>query len=377
MKVKFRDGDFFTPERISPRREKTPEGYLLCRDVPISSTGTYRYTDTEIGLKGRGGVVAVSRDSDELFRPETMASFEGKPVVVGHDEFADPKNWQRVSVGVVQNVRRRGNDLVADLLLTADRGIDLVESGRLKEVSCGYDAETVQDGPGRGHQVGIVGNHVALVERARVDGCRIGDGHMAVSFKAKLRRLFKDGDEDGLNEVLDRIEVDEDEEVKDEAPTQADPLDEIRASIKSIGDRLTALEARSAEKTADEEPAPEPAPEEEVESDLTEIVPEDEAREVIEDAECLDPGMKRPIGDSSDGRFTRGRLERVMRTAMKAAGATRFGDAATLDGKALSAAFKASVYLARAARNPQAKPLGDSAPRRLSVEEINRKFWGN
>ena len=210
--MKFKDGNFYAVEKVSPRREKTPEGYLICKDVPISRVGELEYTALEVGgaVKGKGGKVIMTRTPEELFRPETISSFEGKPVVIGHARFADPQNVNAISVGHVQNVR---------LFLDSQRGIDIVERGELEEVSCGYDARAIDDGDGRGHQEGIVGNHIALVKKARCgEACKIGDGSMSntkMTLKQRIRRLFRDGDEDGLNEVLDESEV----VAKDDATT--------------------------------------------------------------------------------------------------------------------------------------------------------------
>ena len=37
---------------ISEHLVKTPEGYLICYDVPINRTGTQMYTAGELGLEG-------------------------------------------------------------------------------------------------------------------------------------------------------------------------------------------------------------------------------------------------------------------------------------------------------------------------------------
>ncbi len=153
MRRKFRDGRFLTTEKISPLKEKTPEGYLLCRDVPISRVGSFEYSAAEVGLPNIGHAVQVWRPEEQIFNPETIASFEAKPVVIGHARFADPDNWREIAVGTTQNVRRGEGDksdfLLADLLLTDRKAIEAVESGDLKEVSCGYDADTQETPSGR------------------------------------------------------------------------------------------------------------------------------------------------------------------------------------------------------------------------------------
>ena len=383
--MNFKDGQFLTVEHLSPHMEKTSEGYLLCRDVPISRVGEFEYSGLEVGIPSKGGRVLMTRTADELFRPETIQSFNAKPVVIGHARFADPENWKDITVGIVQNVRRgqgdQADELLADLLLTDRKGIDLVESGRLREVSCGYDASPVVDGDGKGHQVGIVGNHVALVEKARCGrACKIRDSEMkTTNLKTILRRLFRDGDEEKFNETLDKLNV---EEVKDEEgeevitpPTDPESPDDDRIAVleheyKEMAQKLQIimekLEGKKEEQTdEDKEPAPE------------EVVSEEETKQVLADAETVCPGMKRPQGDSADGKFTRNLLERIMRTALKDGGITQFGDSATLDGQALEIALKASAQAIRDKKNPKpAEKFGDGFHSRLEqINELNKKFW--
>ncbi|MFX7731975.1 DUF2213 domain-containing protein, partial [Acinetobacter baumannii] len=78
---------------------------------------------------------------------------------------------------------------------------------KLKEISCGYDAEYEQIAPGRARQSTIVGNHVAFVESARCgpvcsvqdSGKLIGETPMAAKLTKsviadKLRKLFNTRD---------------------------------------------------------------------------------------------------------------------------------------------------------------------------------------
>lgn len=379
--MKFRDGTFYAAEKVSPRRLKTPEGFLVCQGVPISRVGAFEYTPLEAGIRGRGGRCEITRTADELFNPETMASFEGKPIVVGHDYFADPQNIRCIAVGHIQNVRRgegpQADLLLADLFLDSQRGINLVESGDLDEVSCGYDAKVVDDGDGKGHQVGIVGNHLALVKKARCgEACKIGDGSMSkekLTFKQRIRRLFRDGDEDGLNACLDEMP---NEQVTDEDPPPVDP-----DSPKP--DRLAVLEHEYQELAmaiAEIKKALAPKPEGDEDDMPTgdedeQIADEGEAEQVIADADDLCPGMKRPTGDAKGGKFTKGMLKRVQRIALKGSGIKTFGDAATLDAQALDIAFKAAVAMKRQARNPRARFGDNAAPaKRLDNAGLNAKF---
>ena len=111
---------------------ETPEGYLVCVGVSIARTGEMIYGQGETPLEvGADGKAIVQRNSEEVFRPETIASFEGKPVTITHPpDFVEPKNWAELTKGILQNIRRgtgiAENDLVADLLITDKEAISLV-----------------------------------------------------------------------------------------------------------------------------------------------------------------------------------------------------------------------------------------------------------
>lgn len=391
----FKDGHFYVTEKISPRRSKTPEGFLLCESVPISRTGEFEYSGAETGIPADNGRVMLTRTADELFSPDTIASFEGKPVVVGHQRFADPSNWRQIAVGTVQNVRQgSGEDsdlLLADLLLTDAEGIRLVESGEMTEVSCGYDAELIQDARGRGHVAGIVGNHVALVQKARCgELCSIGDGSMSLSLKSILRKAFRAGDEDTFNETLDKVELDEKEAIEDEAASnEEDRFDILEKRLSEIerlvGDLLHKNDVEESEGEAADEAAkeemedevPEPAPEAEPEKPEPEpeTIPPEEAEKILADAEAVCAGMKKQIGDSADGKFTRDQIERIARKALADGSVTSFGDPAELSGQSLTIALKAAAEMARSSRNPKAVEVTDGKPVRQTAAVLNSKYW--
>lgn len=403
--MEFKDGQFYTTEKVGRTREKTPEGYLLCHGVPISRTGEYEYAASDAGM-GSAGTVRLTRTAEELFSPDTMRSFEGKPIVIGHDRFATPENWRQVSCGIVQNVRRDGDTLRADLLITDEHAIKRVENGDLTDVSCGYDAEVIDDGNRRGHHTGIVGNHLALVDKARVTGCRIGDGAMAGSIKTILRRIFKDGDEEKFNEILDDIDVvnddnenpennEEPQEMTDEEEQpEGDRLSAIEAKLDALTDLVHRVaEAHGGEQVTDEDEESEPSdidPNEEVNfdeepegehepaGDREEVVDSDEVQQIMSDADAICEGIKRPVGDAAYGRYTRGAIERFKRNALKRSGINFFGDANNLSGTALDIAFNGAVNIARDRRNPKARVnIGDSA--RVNtlarINQMNRDFW--
>ena len=121
---------------LGNKQAQTPEGFLLCKDVPIARIGTQDYLNEEIPEieGGKDGVIKVERLPDDVFHPDTIASFEGKPVVDDHpDAPVDPSTFKEHVVGVTINVRRGAaaydDLLLADLLIMDADAIAAVRAG--------------------------------------------------------------------------------------------------------------------------------------------------------------------------------------------------------------------------------------------------------
>ena len=158
---------------ISPNQIETGEGFLICRNVPISRTGDQEYLGWEIGIPGAGGgqIVTVHRPPEEVFSTAALASFEGIPVTNDHPPvLIGPDDVKTYEMGHAQNVRRGDGEweeyTLADLHIHDRELIDAVQSGK-REISCGYECEYVPNGDGTYTQRNIRGNHVAVVERGR------------------------------------------------------------------------------------------------------------------------------------------------------------------------------------------------------------------
>ena len=153
---------------LSPNIDRTPEGYLVCRNVPINRLGSKVYGAGELNLPGDPErPVNVYRLEDDVLAPAALASFEGKDITRGHPpEMLTAENQAGYSKGHLENVRREGENTVADLIIKDPALVNDVERGVLREVSCGYNCnfEPYQDGYRQTH---IIGNHVAVVPRGR------------------------------------------------------------------------------------------------------------------------------------------------------------------------------------------------------------------
>jgi hypothetical protein len=256
---------YYTVSKLGEKRSLTHEGYLLCLDVPVARTGEMLYAEGEIAgedgesiIGGPDKLIRVGRGPDDLFRPETIASFEGKPVTLGHpDEFVTPDNIKQHAVGTMSNVRRGAgieDDLMlADLLITDRRAIDAIQKDGIEEVSNGYEADYEQQQPGRAAQRNILGNHVALVERGRCGPrCAIGDEDMAskkkLSFADRIRAAFKANDADEVKKIAEEAEAmdeesEEDDKEKKDKKTE-DNLKKVLDAVNSLGERMDKLEAK-------------------------------------------------------------------------------------------------------------------------------------
>ena len=167
----------YVADRISDNIARTPEGFLLCRDVVIARTATrvpQRYRGEELGLEGSREMYDVWRLPSEVFAPRALHSGEGKPITSPHPpEFLGPSNTNWYQKGHIQNIRRGGEledgeeALIADLIITDAALIEQVEGGFLRDVSLGYKCVYVQRDDGTIEQTQLLVNHAAIVEKGR------------------------------------------------------------------------------------------------------------------------------------------------------------------------------------------------------------------
>ena len=394
---------FYAPESLGKTRSITPEGFLVCENVPIARTGKQQYRDLEIPLDAdEFGMIDVERPEDEVFRDETIASFAGKPITMEHpNDFVNPENWQQHEVGTVLNPRRgTGADkdlLIADLLIKDPMAIRHVNEN-LPEVSCGYNSDYEQTAPGKAIQRNIVGNHVALVDKGRAGPrCSIQDhststGDIVMKVKGKVAKAFVNMLSGFQARDAEKMEAAA-EELEDAMPEEEETksLDaRLRDAEEWIKDRRArdAAEEEAREKMKDageEEPLGKTTAEDDEEEMMDAVLSAESGaknpdmfgktwvgdsvaptlKEILSRAEILAPGISIPVGDAVSHKA----IKSLMVNALAKALTTDTGkdcvkpflmgrNLASLDGRETLGVFNGAAELMRVQNNRAARTTG-------------------
>lgn len=271
--------------RIMPMAKKVDiNGYWDIKANPLTKEGVFAYLGKQIDPRGeRWGldqerIYWVYRPRSEIAKEETMKSFDGVPFIDEHDmlgEGCTPTDMKNIA-GTVYNVRMSGDKMVGDFKIYSDSMKKEIREGK-KELSLGYRAEFKKRSGifnGKSYdfvQVGIVGNHVALVARGRCGSdVRIFDKSIVcdsmeipkmVIDKEALKAILDGMDDATLakaDELLKKLTVKdgcsedgctEDEEAKKKAEEEAKKKAEDEAAAKK------AAEDEAAKKAAEDEAA--------------------------------------------------------------------------------------------------------------------------
>jgi hypothetical protein len=260
--------------RFSPNMTETPEGFLVCHNVPIARVGWYEYLGEEIGVDDkRGEVVNVYRSPEEVFDPGAIASFEGKVLTDEHPpDLVTPDNASRYAKGHVQNVRQGSKAdsdlLVADLVVTDQQLIDEIQDGK-REVSAGYECTYEDAGNDKYLQKQICGNHVAVVKSGRAgDRVAIKDSKPTKGAKKMkkmsksilqamgFKQLMADAEPEEIMDALTAMTKGEDDAPP--APPQA-PQQQQDPAMQLLTEMKALLQQLVQGKAADADPKPEDA----------------------------------------------------------------------------------------------------------------------
>ncbi|SAK33212.1 DUF2213 domain-containing protein [Burkholderia multivorans] len=418
---------FYTIQKLGPKRSLTPEGFLLCEDVPVARTGEMLYAAGEVPIEaGPDGLIRISRTPEEVFRDATMASCMGKDITLDHpDDFVQPSNYAGLTQGVMLNPRRSTLEpdlLVADLLIKHPDTITAVQDEEIEEVSLGYEADYEQVSPGRGVQRNIVVNHVAIVPRGRCGPrCAIGDKEPEMKTKDsktkartwldRVRTAFKAQDAEALEEALAESktgDADEEDQEDDKESKTADAIAALTKTVKALDRKVSRLAARDAERERETEDDDEEddetdettdtvieaEPSRRVSEEGVDLYTGDSARLIAARAEILAPGVKLPTLDGLKTKDRAAALCKCQRRALDQAYETDAGRAAiapflgrrapdfdTMPAPVVDAIFTGAAELMRA-KNNAGSSSGKVSTRDFGkvktiadINEQNRKFW--
>lgn len=292
---------------ISPNQIETGEGFLICRNVPISRTGEQEYVGSELGLN-TDNIVKVFRPPEEVFDPAALASFEGKPVTNDHPPtLVTPDDVSMYEMGHAQNVRKGAGEwdgyVLADLHIHDRSLIDAIQSGK-REISCGYGCEWEDNGDGTYTQKRIRGNHIAVVDRGRAGKrAAILDSERKVNmFKKGFLEYFGKSVKDKTPEEISRmaadaeaaLEKDETTEPVKEPTSDSDHKEKLFESIDDdvLDGLVEKIMAKLAAKKAEEE-------EEDPMQDMIKKLSGEEAHTVpaeeMDEKDCMDDALKAAI----------------------------------------------------------------------------------
>jgi len=327
-------------DKISDNMALTPELFLICSNVRIGRTGWMDYFGRELPAafnEPTGESFRVYRSPEELFSTNTIASFEGKSVTNTHPTAnLDVNTAPMTERGHVQNVRRDGDFLVADLFVKDAGLISEIQNDIKREVSSGYDCSWHKIGEGKYEQREIVGNHVAVVPAGRA-GPKIaimdsapsadskpqetgGKKKMKITQKMLAAIGFKhfaaDAEPEDIAKAMDAMKEDEAEAAKDAEPAKEPAKDEApdnqaqeNAEFKKLSDAIADLKSELAElkkgKAGDSKEDAEAvmdAIEEDLDKEAKDADPEEDEKK--EPAKDTDPDPeKKPAADAALRKF--------------------------------------------------------------------------
>ena len=166
----------------------TDEGYLVDHPV-VTRCGIFEYSDPN----SEDGIRRELRLPEEVFSEESLASYEGKPIIITHDAGEiDKDNVHEEQIGtILSKGYRDGNKVRCKIVI---HNTDALRQCGLRELSLGY-ALNLDRTPGVYHgqaydgiQRDIEVNHLALVGEARAgDRARLNIDHKDARTKKYLK----------------------------------------------------------------------------------------------------------------------------------------------------------------------------------------------
>ena len=226
-------------------RIRTPQGFLICKDVTLAKPMVKEYYAGELGIVDgfeATDIINVYTPPDVLFGQSVIDGFTASDVVMMHPKGnqLNSDNYKDHVIGTAKNVRADNGYLIADLTIKDKWAIESIEYEDVKQISLGYAAEldmtdgTTETGQAyHGQWVGMVADHVAVVREGRCgDDCKIGD-----------KKTVNDSTEKGMKVKIGNLEFDvgDNTTLAQAINAQSNELDTLKGSELKVGDQAFSL----------------------------------------------------------------------------------------------------------------------------------------
>lgn len=166
----------------------TDEGYLVDHPV-VTRCGIFEYSDPD----SEGGIRRELRLPEEVFSEKSLASYEGKPIIITHDAVEiDKDNVHEEQIGtILSKGYRDGNRVRCKIVI---HNTDALKQCGLRELSLGYSLNLDKtSGVYHGQEYDAIQrdievNHLALVGEARAgERARLNIDHKDTKTKKYLK----------------------------------------------------------------------------------------------------------------------------------------------------------------------------------------------
>lgn len=243
------------------KAQYTAEGYLLDKPV-LTSTGIFEYTNPD------GSIRRELRLPEDVFDPESLKSYKGKPVVITHDAgLITTDNVAENQIGTIMSEGfQSGDDVRAEVII---HDVEAMKDSGLKELSLGYNLD-LDETPGvwngqkyDAKQTNIRINHLALVREARAgDQARLNidsrDGETLLKGGKKMAKNPKkarraDGvlSPEELQKAIEEYKAKRAKTDADEEPKKDEPVVAVDAEEEEVVEEPVAKEPKTVEEKVD------------------------------------------------------------------------------------------------------------------------------
>ena len=250
------------------KRQTDINGFIEIRDNPISKAGIYEYYGSEIDAPNPNKLYRVLRSPESL--KQAIEKFKGVPIVNDHTMIGDgqtPPEKKGIDGAIGDDVYFKDNTVFANIRLYTNRIKDLIAKGK-KELSVGYWSQyefikgTWNGKPYDAIQHIVGGNHLALVDEGRMGSSVAVLDHkpkfkpLTITFDQKAIQMNED--DEMKDDVVPTEDLEEDEATETDAIYESKEHEqEEMQTLKSILDKIGALETRLNKFLGEEKKEPE------------------------------------------------------------------------------------------------------------------------